>query len=466
MKNILSSILLLGIGWCANAQHNLILTDYDPYLGIGFTAEHLSSQKKFAAGANAATLEPAIWDISTNEVITYSYTGEYTGINGDTGEPLTVEDPYIGDFLWVTNKGTAVGSFGTSVGENRYAAMANIKDDTVTYLYYDPVKDAGTSAYMITEDEKTILGFYFDDGWVTRACYWTNGGKDRHDLPVPTEEEFGGPVDYISARWMSEDGSVILGYAQDTYNGAWVIIYWTRDDKGEYIVHGEYAREYFTPYSFDKYGNIYFVHQDKKYMGFQPQALSANGKWVTLEVTETIDLNDPFANPHSQAARLNLDTKKLEILDRGEDAHPLYFSVANDGTAVGATPMNAEMTAPREGHIWPIGLDYTLRLQDLYPEIEFFNYEYGDGSAVISSITPDGKYICGFVEQITEDDEFLSQSYLIDVPTVWPSKPHGYGIEEVISNANESMKTIYNGQLIIIRDGKAYNAMGQQVVDK
>lgn len=408
---------------------------------IGMQAEGMSPNMQYAAGLNQLSSQPAIWTVGGG-VKEYAYEGtvypplydEYTweiiGYDYDNPQP----DPYIGMFHAINNAGIAVGEFG-SYYSDKMPCYTNVNRDSVTYLYMESGIDVGGSAYAVNADGSFILGFYYDVTWIAQACIWKNGGlteADRVDLPSPTEVEFGGPIDYVSARWMSEDASVILGYAQDAINGEWVMVYWTRNQDGSYTVHSNHAKQYFTAYTWDEgFGNMVWVNPNRPYARFEPHNISANGEWISLTVKPLYDLNDWNAVAYTQAARLNLTTNELEVLPRveSETAAPEFFDIANNGTAVGATaqafgPMASARKAPnhkttaladgaRNGMVWFAGSNAAQTLQEIYPTVGYFssnNAEYA-----ISGINADATSIVGYSTQT----DGSATSFITTIQRLW-----------------------------------------------
>lgn len=498
MKKIFALVLCAGALLAANAQ--VIVSPTGMMDEIGMQAEGMSPDaSSYVAGSNQLNSQAAIWNVATEEVWEFGGADtiyDYMPIYGTKPgweyiydysvswfEPVDsvwgeVEDydnivaydtiwdlnTYGGTFHAVNNSGLAVGSYGGAYSD-KYPVKASFGDEDVTYLYSDTEVEAGGDAWAVTADGNVILGFYFDAAWVTKACLWVNGGlnaEDRIDLPAPTEEEFGGPIDYVAARWMSADASVILGYAQDNINGNWVMVYWTKNNDGSYTVHGNYAKQYFTPYEYDEEGVASYVHPERPYNEFEPQAISANGEWVTLKLTPQYDIN-AWEDPIKKTARLNLTSGTLEVLDLGNYDGPVMYGIANNGTAVGATEaggvgplstLGESLSAERVGYVWYAGSDTIVSLQELFPNEEYFNYEAGNGEAAIANISADGTKIVGYTNQTDGVETWVTSSFIATLPTET-------AVEHVVEGV-KGVKMIENGHVVIIREGVKYNLMGQK----
>lgn len=505
MKKIFSFVLCVATTMMVSAQ--LVISPMGMMNEVGFQAENMSPDaSSYVAGANQLTSNPAIWDVAAGEVIEFSAPGdtiympiyaerdsiwiytEYDYVNMIPLDSIKIPDydyetivgydstqfevnGLLGSFHAVNNNGLAVGTFGQE-GQG-FAVMATPDADDVTYLYADIEEESGSDAWGVSADGSVIVGFYFNAAWQTIACYWTNNGTERHDLPLPTESDFGGPVDvYYEARWVSADASVILGFVSDFYNGALVMIYWTRNNDGTYAVHSEHANRYFTPYTYDFIAEAtVWVNPNNPCSQFEPFALSANGEWVTLKVEPTYDLSDWSAYAVPQAARLNLLTDSLEILpvEEGDLNAPEFFGIADNGTAVGATPLmevgpgplapgrkaTAEGDDARMGMIWFVGDSVAHTLQEIYPNEVYFNADMADYA--ISSISADGAHIVGYSNQTDGVSDWVVTSFIATLPTVET------GVQRVESEKAPSMKFIENGQVIILHNGARFNMIGQKI---
>lgn len=249
--------------------------------------------------------------------------------------------PNGGDPFYVNNNGVVVGQAMLDMDNNgQYAFYAAngvgkfLYRDLSTIEYedvfnpgetYTVLKEGGSSAYSVNADGNLIAGFWVE-GFYSHACIWKapfTGKADRIDLPEPTSEQCGFEVNGTEARWMSEDGSVIVGFLMDDAS-SWPLIIWTRQADGSYKLEVT-CLAYYHPYDWESDAKL------AQYMTFAPGCLSPNGKYVGLTLQE---YSAEWGAP-SKTARLNLQTKELEIL-AGD-----YFlpnAISNDGTVVGAVP--------------------------------------------------------------------------------------------------------------------------------
>lgn len=524
MKKLFTFVLSLA---CLSASAQLTISPTGLMDEIGMQAENMSPDMNYVAGMNQLSSQPAIWNVQTGDIKEFSFRDTiYQPIYGTKpgyeyiydpvdfwviidSIPAEVEDydvivgydstlfevnDYTGSFHAVNNAGIAVGAFGSGYGD-KLPAFAHIADNEMSYLYINRELDefgypteAGGDAYAINADGSIILGFYFDASWTVRACIWKNGGRtaaDRIDLPAPTEEQMGCPIDYVATRWMSEDASVILGYAQDAYKGAWVMVHWTLEADGTYAVHADFAHQYFTTYDWvpeldangnpvvDEWGNFNMIPSfinENPYVMFEPNAISANGEWVSVSMIERYDPMDSEAVETLLAGRINLKDNTLQVLpNNGEDA-PIFYDIANNGTAVGATEaaetpgplapqkkvvknvkMEGEAGEGRVGYVWPTVQHNIYSLQELYPNEEYFHPMLGEFT--LSAISADASTVLGFSNKTDGVDSWVVSSFI----AVLPELPAAIDNTEIKADVK---KVFENGQVVIIRDGQRYSVTG------
>lgn len=121
-------------------------------------------------------------------------------------------------------------------------------------------------------------------------------------------------------------------------------------------------------------------------MFFEPQGLSANGKWVSLVVAAPYDFMN-WEQPVLQTARLNLETGVLEVLS-GEVSFSGY-GISNDGTVAGAT---GGMAPARNSYIWNPGESACVELTSLVASDELKSLT----DPVVGYLAPDNSYVSGF----------------------------------------------------------------------
>ncbi|GEM_PF-3737488 len=178
-------------------------------------------------------LESHLWDTATGEKI-FSTTADYEALEKS------------GTFLGVNDAGTVVGYYKNSEykancvinGEPGYEPIncaAYWEDGEVHPLGIGPVDfekcvrfTDGTQAIAISQDGKTIVGTY-TEALIARPCKWTqeaDGTWLLQELPILSDD--GVELSNVVTTGMSDDGSVISGYAELTGKGS-AAIYWVND---------------------------------------------------------------------------------------------------------------------------------------------------------------------------------------------------------------------------------------------
>ena len=398
-----SLLLLLGVifAFSMQAQSPFVVSPYmmgnDEIMLLG---EGMSQNRMYVGGTEQMTQVPMIWNTQTNEIVVI-FQEDNSG--EDVGYVMT------GSFHAVNNNGTAVGGL-TSGDYVIHPVMANFSDNGQYTVLYEGANDAGAEAYGISADGSTIVGFHFDESWTTYACIWTNNGTVRTDLPTPTAEQCGFPVEYASARWISANGDVVLGYAQDFNTGAWVAVAWEKTN-GEYVVNA-FGGQYYQTKEYGDEGLI--VPGDKPYFEFQPMALSENGAWVSLLVLDRHDPNDWDNVPVVKAARYNIQNHTFEVVNTPALAgEPEMFGIANDGTSVGRLTGEFDFNTysqPVDAIIWKTGASSFQTLASMFADDEYFS------TIVLSScsnISGDGRYALGYAQNMAENQT----TFIVDLGT-------------------------------------------------
>lgn len=374
MKKLFTFFACLGLCFSIYAQDSHFTAC--PTSGqTSFYGLSISENGNFVVGLDKTTNKMASWNTITNEVIVSD--------NNDSSSELYA----------VNNQGIAVGM----VYDDNYTSQAilfNCNDGSYTILEDDP-NDLGSSAYGITEDGSTILGFHFDAAWITYACVWTDNGNVRTDLPWPTAAQVGFEFDYAAARWISSDGNTILGYVQDDASAEWVAIAWQRQNN-EYVVN-PFCNQFFQVLTYDDNYNPILPDTPNPYFVFEPTGLSANGEWVSLTTMPIYDVTDWDIEPHYVAARYNLNTNVLETLAIEDQDAPTLTDIDNFGNCVGYLSTEDYMTwsTTKDAIIWSISsTDYDM-VKDIYTSDSFVNnWE----ESALHNTSGDGNKIVGYMQ--------------------------------------------------------------------
>lgn len=374
--------------------------------------EGMSSDGHYIVGMNIGDFHPFVWDREANTI----------ALRKDIGE----ESNYSSASL----DGTAVGQ--ERVNEAIRRAIVTTPDGTTTQLRDNGgAKTSDSYAHDITDDGKTICGWYFmfdNSGSETiyqiTPCIWQN--LRCKDLPMPSEREAGFPVNGAAARSMTPDGKIIGGYVRDDMSKDPAII-WRLDENGNYQ-YDFIAKEYFEPDA---------ENPKKPYSSFHladsRQAISPNGEWVSIGLV-------PSTSDEPYAARYNLNTKQMEILKGTEFFEPT--GIANDGTQLLYTAMGDGILG-RVGYVWPAGDDEAICLDDIFAvtkDVPKF------AANIPVGFTADSKYIMGF--GMTPRPEMKVFTYFFN----WEEyKSAVNGIDNVTLSGNSP------------RNGRIYTIDGKQV---
>lgn len=385
--------------------------------------EAMSPNAKYVVGMNFATYAPAIWDVEKNE-----YT-EYPDFEEGAFHAANSNGLFVGDD----------GNFAIKADDNGNVVKLYTFEGEEVETEWGPMStgDAGSSAYAVSEDGKTIAGYYFDSAYNTKPCIWTENNS-RIDLPLPTMDEAGFEVNGGQVRYMTPDGKTLVGYLIDNM-ATWPACIWRQNATGGYdvdIICKDYWEEGYQ--------------MGKPYMFFQPSAISANGQWLALQIQNEFDDWDFSApQPAMQIARLNLTTKALEVLPVEDESYS-PTGIANDGTMLAYTGGNDMME--RVGYVWNAGSSNVVSINDVMskvPELSELR------SNTPCSISADGKYVQGF--GINGENIF---SYVIDMS-------NAAGIESVKVDNKVASDRIYNinGQQLRSINGRGlYIINGKKII--
>ena len=389
MKKLLAFILCANLMTAAFAQSVFTVSpSMDNGNELMLLGESMSQNHAWVAGTDQMAGIPMIWNVATGDVTMFLY------MDSIYVETYWEVMPMTGSFHSINNNGVAVGGLKNAAYVS-HPIMATA-DGNLTYLYYNVDEDTtgGSEAYGISEDGSTIIGFHFDAQWRTNACVWTENGTVRTDLPWPTQEQMGFPVEYVSARWVSSNGNVILGYAQDDNTGAWVAVTWSKVN-GEWVVNPFCSNYYQTKY-YTEEGEL-IIPGNNPYFDFEPVALSANGDWVSLNVLARHDPSDWDNIPLNQAARYNISTNTFQVVNFNEGYTELrMFGIADNGTAVGRLTGEMDFETwdqPVDAVVWASNGTSLHRISEMYADDE---YCAGMTASALSFITADASYIMGY----------------------------------------------------------------------
>lgn len=471
MKKIFTLSSVLAAAFSASAQDafkvgpDYLNSEDGQGQELSLLGEKLSTNKLYVSGQEQNELVPFVWNTETGDVKTLVVIDDVKmPINwdeeGNETEWTTEQMTRSGSFRSVSPDGIAVGALTDQQNYISFPVMMDATTGKHTYLYRGDA-DAGGEGYGITDDGKTIVGFYFDASWITTPCLWTNEGQTRTDLPMPSKEEVGFPIDYASARWITPDGSRVLGYVQDFYSGAWVSVVWNRQTDGSYTPDCTMAKNLYQTRPYTEVdgpdGWPLMVYDEivdpKPYTQLEPLCMSDNGEWVVCVVADYVD-EDNDQNPLMAAKniRYNLTTGQYDVIEAGGETSKIeIFGIANDGTAAGRLTGEVDwdtFSQPIDAVVWPAGSTSLVNLQEV-----FSGDPYADGwtASALSTISADGKTAMGYAS----DEMGFQTTFVVEIPaslagihsaTVSDKEGVAYDLSGRRANTNAAGFRIINGK--------------------
>ncbi len=383
--------------------------------------------------------------------LSISSNGRYIAGEVGSGEGTFIYDVETDD-CYIHIAESAYGSRAEGVSDAGVAAAFDITPMTIsidgTETELDGNQGDASFASDITPDGSIVVGsvareagsvIIGDKDWSSyygNACYWIDG--ELHRLPEPTAADVGlteiyedeGETDYsmdgTHASFVSNDGSVIVGYFYDRWS-TWPCIAWIKGEDGEYtcdpICKGYYQEDQFWDYTQEEPDNPYFT--------FHPTGLSGDGTYIAL------DLESSQGYQNTTLGRYNRLTGELEVADN-EDYTINGSGIANDGTILARTGGDGTGDA----YIWKPGAD-PKRLRAEYSDV--FDQLYAldeQGEHWPMAITPDGRYITGYAYMYDESISTTGFYSFYRLDTVQYANPAG--IVSVTNNANDSVEGIYS----------------------
>lgn len=407
------TLSVLGAFACANITAQTlttITTDEDVMFFGGHQPLSISPNGRFLAGSTAAWMM-FTYDMQTKN--TTVFTEEDGSAFGNGGAELRD----------VTNDGVAVGF------DDNGGVMI---DADGTYKVVEPFSDDANIVVFdrVTEDGSIIVGSVSDASWIQKACYWENGVKNF--LPVPTSEEMGFSVNATTAKFVSADGKIIVGWIVDDF-GTEPMIIWERQDDGTYVLN-PVCKDLFEPkndYMMDDNWN--FAGWDRgtnPYLRFNPAGISADGKTIALHIMENVNADNP-SFPPVKIGLYDVATGEVTAVIDADGNHGLeegcgfvIGAVSNDGTVVGYT--GDGFFEPRRAFIMygdeKLPKLFSEEFGDLDGMESYLEFADMGGSLIASSISADGRYITGFGEFIDWETYMMGiKGFVIDTQSTTTS---------------------------------------------
>lgn len=383
MKKIFTlSSLFVAAAMSLNAQ---VLTKVEGDSEAGeLEVLSVSNNGKYACGTTL-TSSYFIYDIETKS------------FKWQAGPDDASGDPADSQLRQINDNGFAVGYAGD------YPITMD-KDGNVTQLdtLAGDEEHATTTAFAQSNDGKTIVGCAFTTYSV--PVIWQDGKLSQ--LPMPTEDEAGYTVNGAVAKFISADGSIIVGYIEDDMANYPAMI-WTRQDDGSYAYDVISADYYEAGYG------------DNPYWMFSPECISANGRYIGISAQRNIqakwdagEYDDTgegqfciYDTKDKTVTEISIDGK--HGIDAGASISPC--GIADDGTIVGFTGSVWEGDA--QGFIKRITDSQPLTLATVFSDITDFADYVKNGAGLCTGISADGKTLVGYAS-----NELAYEGWVLSCP--------------------------------------------------
>lgn len=298
-----------------------------------------------------------------------------------------------------------VSNDGIAVGLNGNAIILNVNTGEKTEL--ETPANNTSIANAITPDGSLIVGLCYHDGFVENPAIWDQFGVLTL-LPEPTPEELGFTYNGSRAVAVSEDGKTIVGYIVDDMAGH-PIIFWTLQDNGEWLLDTTIATTLFEP-----------AWGDKPYFTIEPLCISANGKYVGLNLAFN---NEEFS---PGLGLYNTETNEISVIPSGDEFQQAAFypsSVSNEGDIVGQIILGP---TSRNAFFYQNGDEMVRTFAEAFPEEEFAALA-NSPACIPTKITPNSNKIAGWYIDL---DTYNYYSFILTLSTE--------GIEDIVIDNNSS----------------------------
>lgn len=375
-----------------------------------------------------------------------------------TGTVVSENGKYVGGcdtegraFIHSMETGKTKYFYSSKIGtekEDVNAAVRYITNDGVGYGFLENVAtsfdfatgeyaknfDAASLFVYGTPDGKSQIGVTYDASYHQSPFCMLNGVKT--ELPALSEKEFGYESNGYCVTGMSSDASVILGGPVDNYS-TYPLTVWRLNADGK-----TYTAEFLAA---DYYDGLADYSGNQPYEMFNGEAVSANGKWIAVNMKKKND-----GNSGMELGRYNLETKTFEKISCPEGSSSVYyyaFSISNDGTIVGI--IEDEQTYARYGMICKGGETEAKYLADAFPALKAVSEMDVNSADVSAMITPDGRYIAGYGYVDYNAESLCLATYLIDVK----GDPTGISAAQTGAAQNRVVATYTLGGMKLAKDG-------------
>ncbi|MDO4310138.1 MAG: hypothetical protein Q4C43_05370 [Prevotella sp.] len=421
MKKIFT-LCSLFVAACANAQTLTTFSTED--VMDGYQLQDISNNGKYIGGVTMSNAMFVI-DVETKKA--------------HVAELL---DDWGGEVRGMSNTGIGVGYNGS---------IATLSMDGECKIIEEATEEFYGMGEDITDDGRIIVGALvntsYGDSWQKRPCIWVDGVRTM--LPEPTGDELCFSYNGAVAKHVSADGSVILGYAIDDMS-TFPAVLWVKD--GDTYKLDPIYKGRFRPIEWSDEAQSHVSLTDDPYVLFQFGAISANGKYVVVAVSEYLgtevdeEWGMTFINQTERRLGVyDVENKTLNVItvdgNHNIDAETSLTpsAISNDGTVVGYTGEGG-FGEPRYGFIMKAGETQPRLLADVFSGIEQFAIYDMNTINNVTAITGDGRYIAGFGYNTTEIDfgDGVLEPYPIIEAYVLDTQGDSDGIRAITENETET----------------------------
>ena len=366
MKKLLLSAAFLAACASLSAQK----FTYVPWTDNGYlTGSAISSDGRYVAGNDLAG-QAFIYDTQVGQIKYFAS----PDLDEDT------QDTQDADVRSIGCDGIGVGYLASQACQFNFATGE-----------YTPLRDESSIANWRSEDGTSTAGFTYTSAYEWTPYYEKDG--EVFELPQPTEEWLGYKNMGLSVTGGAADGSILCGAAQDNF-ATKPLCFWVRNLDGK-----TYS---LIPASKRFYDASIDLDGPQEYDCFGDAAISANGKWICLNVHRKVDEDGGMT-----IARYDVLNDTVEYINC-PDVSPIewYYanSISNDGTIVGY--IEDQVNYGRVGMICKAGETEAKRIAEVYADVAELAQLDANQLNTPCAITPDGRYIVGF-GYVDYDDESL-----------------------------------------------------------
>lgn len=404
MKKVSIIVFALAICAMANAETTLKVLSFGslqgPGLGEpGMIGLGISPDGRYVCGTLENAVGIFIGDLDSDKMI-------YAFSEGDDG----------GQLMNVNNEGVAIGF-------NGYPGVTFNTEGIETILRV-PDGFKYVVGQDLSADGSVAVGLMVGDGYQIFPAFSRNGDVWQK-LPMPDMDMGDYNTKQCGARYISEDGKIILGYI----GALGPATLWRLDDNGEYVA---------DPF-FDVYAMRTKEDKDHPYVTFEAQGMSPDGHYVLIKVCTYSDgvpgLNMPAVyDTQTQTLKVYDEEQKIDVYNIGLTP----TAIANDGTFIG---MLGSAAVNAGAFIMKAGESHAEMYVEAFPEYaEIFDFLDFCGYHMPADISADGNRIIGngwyspSDDPYSDDALFYFMTYVID-------RGLDSGVHAVGADANVAVQT-------------------------